>query len=41
VGSGEGLLGHDRVELLGVDLAVGVGVGALDHLQQLGICCDR
>eukprot|EP00630_Chrysocystis_fragilis_P006816 CAMPEP_0197394732 /NCGR_PEP_ID=MMETSP1165-20131217/5912_1 /TAXON_ID=284809 /ORGANISM="Chrysocystis fragilis, Strain CCMP3189" /LENGTH=190 /DNA_ID=CAMNT_0042920461 /DNA_START=157 /DNA_END=730 /DNA_ORIENTATION=- len=35
--SGEGLFGHDGVELVGGDFTVAVGVGALDHLHQLGV----
>ena len=31
----ESLLGHDGVELVGVDLAVVVCVGSLDHLMEL------
>lgn len=35
--SAEGALGHDGVELVRIDLAVLVGVGAVDHLKQLGV----
>lgn len=37
VPSGEGLLCHNRIEILRVDFSVLIRVSSLDHLQQFGV----